>query len=416
VTGANTIIFRWQAESAARLLELQSGTVDGIDNVGPTDFEAVKNDPNLQLVPRQPLNVGYLGTNPRFAPMDNVKVRQALAMGIDRERIVKTFYPEGSTVADYFTPCAIENGCVGDPWYKFDPEAAKKLLADAGFPDGFQIKLYYRENPRPYLPEPARIAEEIQAQLKQNLNIDAQPTPMESGAFLDAAFSGKLDGLYLLGWIADYPHVTDYLQYHFTSGNPQFGDLPASLTEPLDAAAKIADPAAAKPYYEKANAALKESALVVPLANGVSATAYKKDVENPQASPLGNELFAFSKPDGRDTFIFMQSAEPANLFSADEDDGEALRVSDQIMEGLYGFKVNTTEVVPVLAESCTANEDGTVWVCKLRQGVKFSDGSDFTAMDVVATFNMGLNPGSPTHVGNTNNWSFYAPLWGLMEK
>jgi ABC-type transport system substrate-binding protein len=69
-----------------------------------------------------------------------------------------------------------------------------------------------------------------------------------------------------------------------------------------------------------------------------------------------------------------------------------------------------------LAESCTPNDDLTVWTCVLRQGVTFSDGSAFDAADVVATFNMGLNIASPTHVGNTGTFFYYDYLWGLMKK
>jgi ABC-type transport system substrate-binding protein len=58
----------------------------------------------------------------------------------------------------------------------------------------------------------------------------------------------------------------------------------------------------------------------------------------------------------------------------------------------------------------------TVWTCTLRQGVKFHDGSDFDSEDVLATFDMGLNIGSPNHKGNTNLWSYYDTLWGLMKK
>ena len=416
VIGADTLIFRWQSESAARLNELKAGTVDGIDNVGPADFEAVRSDPNLQLVVRPALNVFYIGMVNTVAPFDNQKVRQALAMGIDRKRIVDSFYPAGSEVATHFTPCAIPNSCVGQPWYDFDPAKAKQLLAEAGYPDGFKTKIYYRDVVRGYLPEPGRVAEEIQAQLKQNLNIDAEIVVMESGAFIEAASAGKLDGLYLLGWGADYPHITNFLDYHFGKDTQQFGKIPPEIYEPLIQGAQIADAEQAKPYYEQANNAIREFVPMIPVAHGGSATAYRADVQNPQASPLSNELFAFSRPGDRNTFVWMQNAEPISLFCADESDGESLRACEQVIESLYSYEINGTAVKPALAESCEPNADLTVWVCKLRQGVKFHDGSELDAEDVVATFNMGLNPASPTHVGNSNLWDYYSYLWGLMEK
>lgn len=88
-----TLVFRWNKEAAARLLELQSGTVDGIDNPSPDDFDVIRNDPNLKLIERPALNVFYIGMTNTFKPFDDVRVRQAIAMGIDRERIVKNFFP-----------------------------------------------------------------------------------------------------------------------------------------------------------------------------------------------------------------------------------------------------------------------------------------------------------------------------------
>ncbi|GAB4476752.1 MAG: hypothetical protein Kow0088_14850 [Anaerolineales bacterium] len=412
----NTLVIRWSTESAARLLELQAGTIDGFDNVGPEDFEVVKNDPNLQLVIRPALNIFYIGMTNTYPPFDNVKVRQAIAMGIDRQRIVDTFYPPGSEVASHFTPCAIPNGCTGEPWYDFDPEAARALLAEAGYPDGFQTKLYYRDVVRGYLPQVANVAQDIQAQLKENLNIDAEIVVMESGAFIEASASGQLNGFHLLGWTGDYPHITNFLDYHFGKDTQQFGQIPPEIYEPLIEGGQIADVDAAAPVYERANNAIREFVPMIPVAHGGSAVAYRADVTNPQASPLGNEKFVHSKGGDRDTFVFMQNAEPISLFCADETDGESLRPCEQVTEALFGFKINSTELEPALAESCEPNADLTQWVCKLRQGVKFHDGSDFTSEDVVATFNMGLNPGSPTHVGNTNLWEYYDYLWGLMWK
>ena len=168
-------------------------------------------------------------------PLANEKVRQAIAMGIDRTRIVDQFYPPGSSVADYFTPCSIPNGCVGDAWYTFDAAAAKALLTEAGYPDGFDTVLNYRDVVRGYLPDPNVVAQDIQAQLKNNLNINVKIEVMESGAFLDAADSGQLQGIHLLGWGADYPDQTNFLGYHFGAGaSKQFGDKFDDITDALD--------------------------------------------------------------------------------------------------------------------------------------------------------------------------------------
>lgn len=411
-----TLVFRWLTDSASRFVELQAGTIDGYDNVGPDDFEAIMADPTLALVNRPALNTFYIGMTNTFAPWDNQLVRQAIAMGIDRQRIVDNFYPAGSEVASHFTPCAIPNACAGDAWYEFNAADAKAKLAEAGFPDGFKTKLYYRDVVRSYLPNVSNVAQDIQAQLKANLNIDAEIVVMQSGAFIEASTSGSLDGLYLLGWGADYPHVTNFLDFHFGAANPQFGVQSDTYTALLTQGAQIANPADAESVYVEANNAIRDFVPMIPIAHGGSAVAYRADVTTPQASPLGNELFYVSAAGDRDVFVWMQGAEPISLFCADESDGESLRACEQVVETLYSFEINGAAAVPSLAESCTANADLTVWTCALRQGVTFSDGSTFDANDVVATFNMGLNIASPFHVGNTNLWEYYDYLWGLMKK
>jgi peptide/nickel transport system substrate-binding protein len=411
----DTIVFRWSSEGAARLLELQAGTVDGIDNPSPDDFEVVAADPNLQLIERPALNIFYVGITNTFAPFDDVNVRQAVAMGIDRQRIVDNFYPPGSEVASHFTPCSIPNGCVGEEWYAFDTEAAKALLAEAGYPNGFDTTIYYRDVFRSYLPEPGRVAEELQAQLKQNLGINAKIEVMESGAFIEASSVGSLDGLHLLGWNADYPHVTNFLDFHFGGNVEQFGEPYPEVYTKLEEGSKIASASEAEPVYVEANNAIKEFVPMVPIAHGGSGVAYLADVAGAHASPLGNEFFAVMDPGGRATFVWMQNAEPISMFCADETDGESLRACEQVTQALYGYEVGGSAVEPALAVSCEPNEDLSVWTCNLREGVKFHDGSDFDANDVVATFTMGLDASSPLHVGNTNVWDYYDYLWGLMN-
>lgn len=409
---ADTLVFRWQSESAARLLELQAGSVDGIDNPGPDDFETIANDPNLQLLERPALNIFYVGFNNVFAPFDNEKVRQAIAMGIDRERIVANFYPPGSELASHFTPCSIPNGCAGEDWYEFDPEAARALLAEAGFPDGFETELAYRDVVRGYLPDPNIVAQDIQAQLEENLGITATINVMESGAFLDAADSGALTGIYLLGWGADYPDMTNFLDYHFGVGaSPQFGDKFTDLTDILTQAASLAGDDARAPLYEQANNLIKQHVPMVPVAHGGSGVAYLASVQNPHVSPLGNEAFSQMDP-GKDTFVWMQNAEPISLYCPDETDGESLRACEQVTEALLAYEVGGTAVVPSLATGCEPNEDLTVWTCTLREGVTFHDGSTLDANDVVMTYVIQWDASHPLHVGNTGAFSYFSALWG----
>jgi peptide/nickel transport system substrate-binding protein len=410
-----TLVFRWATEGAARLLELQSGTVDYITNVSPDDLETVENDPNLELLPVPSPNILYLAMTNTFEPFDNVDVRKAIAMGIDRQRIVDYFYPPGSEVASHFTPCSIPGGCEGEAWYDFDPVAAKALLADAGFPEGFKTAIYYRDVFRGYLPEPSLVAVEFQTQLKENLGIDAEVVVMESGEFIDESTNGRLDGFYLLGWGADYPHVTNFLDFHFGLSNPQFGDPFPEIYEPLEKASQIADPAESASLYTEANNAIKELVPMVPIVHGGSYDAALKTLEGAYAPPFGATYYALVDS-GKDTVVRMQNAEPISLYCSDETDGESLAPCWQVLEPLFRYKKDSGDVDPILATSCEPNDDLTEFTCYLREGVKFHDGSTFDAEDVVASWAAGIDASNPNHTGNTGVFEYYSYLWdGLMN-
>ena len=408
----DTLVFRWATEPAARLLELQSGTVDMITSLSPDDFATVQNDPNLEFIPVANPNVLYLALTNTFKPFDDPMVRKAIAMGIDRQRIVDNFYPEGSEVASHFTPCSIPNGCQGDSWYDFDPAAARDLLAQAGYPDGFDTKLYYRDVSRVYIPEPGPVAVDIQSQLKENLNINAEVVVMESGEFIDQSTSGNLE-MYLLGWGADYPHITNFLDFHFGAENPQFGDPYPDIYETLQKASTIADEDKAAPLYADANNAIKENVPMVPIAHGASAYAALATLENAHVPPFGAPHFSVMDP-GKDTLVFMQNAEPISLYCADETDGESLAACQQVVEPLLQYAVDSGDTQPALATSCDSNEDSTVWTCHLREGVTFHDGSAFDSTDVVASWAAGLDAANPNHVGNTGAFEYYTYLWNKL--
>jgi len=409
-----TLVFRWSSEAAQRLLELQSGTVDGIDNIGPADFEVVANDTTLQKLDRPALNIFYVGMNNTKPPFDNEKVRQAIAMGIDRQRLVDNFFPTGSEVASHFTPCAVTNACAGDAWYDFDPAAAKALLTEAGFPDGFDTTITYRDVVRGYLPQPGVVAQDIQAQLKENLNINTEIVVMESGAYLDATAAGEVEGLHLLGWTGDYPDMTNFMDYHFgATASQQFGTKWPDITDNLTQAAQLADNAAREPFYADANNAIKQHVPMIPISHGGSAVAYKATVQGANVSALGNEYFPPAFIEGQDTFVWMQNGEPISLYCGDETDGEAIRACIQVQEGLYRYTTGATTVEPMLATSCDPNTDLTEWTCQLRENVTFSNGDPLDANDVTQSVIMQWDASSPLHVGRSGVFEYFNALWGV---
>ncbi len=407
-----TLFFRWNSEAAARLVELQAGTIDGMDNPGSDDFAVIEGDANLALYERPGTNIFYLGMNRDYPPFDNERVRQAFAMAIDKQRIVDNFYPRGSIVADQFMPPSIFGYTPEVEWYEYDPAMAQQILEEEGVLPGFETTITYRDVVRSYLPEPGVVAQDIQAQLAE-IGVTVEIVVMESGAFLDTADAGEIDGFHMLGWGADYPDATNFLDFHFGRGaSVQFGTGHEDIWDALDRGGALADPDDRYPIYVEANELIKELVPMIPIAHGGSGTAYQADVEGAHASPLGNEYFAVMDPGGRDQFVWMQNAEPIGLYCPDETDGESLRACEQIHEPLLGYEVGGAAVVPSLATSCDANADLTEWTCHLREGVKFHNGATLDANDVVLSYAVQWDAEHPLHVGRDGNFTYFSALFG----
>ncbi|MCB0040056.1 MAG: hypothetical protein KDD75_06315 [Caldilineaceae bacterium] len=409
---APTLVFRWSAESAQRLVELQAGTVDGIDNPGPDDFTVIEDDPNLQLAQRNGTNIFYLGMNNTFPPFDNERVRQAFAMAIDRQRLVDNFYPPGSSVASQFMPPAIFGYSEGQTWYEFNPDEAKKILEEEGVLPGFKTSITYRDVVRGYLPNPGVVAQDLQAQLA-DIGVEAEIVVMESGAFLDAADRGEIDGFHMLGWGADYPDATNFLDFHFGPGSSdQFGEGFPDIWDALQEGATKSKAEDRQPWYDQANELIKQHVPMIPIAHGGNGAAFKADVEGAYASDIGAEQFALMNPAGRDTFVWMQNGEPPGLYCADESDGEALRACEQVMQSLLAYEPGTGAVVASLATDWSANEDLTEWTFTLRDGVTFHDGATLDANDVVLSYGVQWDASHPLHVGRDGSFTYFPGLFG----
>ncbi len=203
------ITFEVGQEPIVALLRLQQGEVDiPGDGIPPAKFLEVTQDPTYKdfVIEGGQLHTGYITMNVKMPPFDDVKVRQAVNMAINKDRIIRII--NGRAVpANQPLPPSMPGYADDYEGYAFDPEAAKALLAEAGFPDGFETELFvYNTDPNP------RIAQSFQQDLagigiKAEIRSLAQANVIAAGGEPDQApmiWSGGM------AWIADFPDPSNF--------------------------------------------------------------------------------------------------------------------------------------------------------------------------------------------------------------
>ncbi|HZS87164.1 MAG TPA: ABC transporter substrate-binding protein [Chloroflexota bacterium] len=191
------------------LLRLQSGELDMLgDPIPGADFIRIRDDPRYQnqLVRYVQPETSYLTLNTQMKPFDNLKVRQAINMAIDKERVVRIRNGRG-VVANQVLPPLMPGYDRSYHGYPYDPAAAKKLLAEAGYPHGFSTQIYVLNvDPQP------RIAQSFQHDLAA-IGINASVVPLASATLIDQASTPHKTPMVWSGgeaWLQDFPDPSDF--------------------------------------------------------------------------------------------------------------------------------------------------------------------------------------------------------------
>lgn len=192
------IVVKTVKEDSARVMMLQSGDAQLIVRIPSEDIPRLEKDPNIKLDSTETLRVLYIGINCSKKPFTDVRVRQALNYAVDKEAIVKSLYQGRALVSAGIVP-PLATGFFSVKGYPYDPEKAKKLLAEAGYPKGFKAKLW---SPQGRYPKDFEMAQAVQQQLKK-VGIDCTLDTMEWAAYLAATRKPPEENeseLFLLGW------------------------------------------------------------------------------------------------------------------------------------------------------------------------------------------------------------------------
>ncbi|MFJ7726806.1 ABC transporter substrate-binding protein [Neobacillus sp. NPDC097160] len=166
------VMFKVIPDNSTRLTALKNGEIDLMDGLNQTDLPSVDKDPNLQLFKRPAGSLGYLTFNLAKPPYDNVKVRQAINHAINKQGIIDTFYGSVAKPAKNMLPPFIWGYNEDVKGYDYNPEKAKQLLGEAGFPDGFDTEFWIMSTERSYFPQPTKVAEALKSDLaKVGINV-----------------------------------------------------------------------------------------------------------------------------------------------------------------------------------------------------------------------------------------------------
>ena len=267
------------------------GEVDLIDGLNPSDAEKVKGDKNLQLFERPSLNVGYLGFNVEKEPFNNPKVRQALSHAVNKEALIKNFYEGTAEPAKNPMPSTLQgyNDEIKD--YEFDLKKAKKLLAEAGYKDGFKVDLWAMPVPRPYMPNGQKVAEALQADFEK-IGVKANIVTMEWATYLEKVQAGE-SALFMLGWTGDNGDADNFLYTLLDKDSIGSNNYSRYANEEvhkllLEAQAET-DEAKRAELYKKAQAIIHEDAPWVPLAHSTPLLAGKSTIKNFFPHPTGSQ-------------------------------------------------------------------------------------------------------------------------------
>ena len=289
------LIFAITPDASVRWAKLQKGECHVMPYPNPADLPAIRKDPNVVVLEQPGLNIGYLAYNTTKKPFDDVRVRKAVNMAINKKAIVDAVYlGTGVPATNPIPPTQWSyNKSIKDDAY--NPEEAKKLLAAAGLKDGFTTDLWAMPVQRPYNPNAKRIAELMQADLAK-VGIKAEIKSFEWGEYRKRMQAGEHQ-MGMLGWTGDNGDPDNFLNTLLgcSSAKNNGSNVAKFCYQPFEdliqKAKVVSNPAERTKLYEQAQVIFKQQAPWFTIAHAVQIKPVRKEVIDFKLSPFGRHSF-----------------------------------------------------------------------------------------------------------------------------
>ena len=257
----DTVTFKVVPESTTRNADLERGFVHIVDPVQPNEVVPLNESDYAEVIQTSSTGLAFIGFNTNKAPFDDVKVRKAVSMMIDKQEIIDGVYEGFSIAAEGPLAPKVFGYSEDVKGIDEDVEEAKKLMKEAGYEDGFKATIWTNDSPQ-------RIdtAVILQSVLKE-INVELAVEQMEFGAYIEGLKAGD-HNMYILGWtnpLADGDNGLYSLFHSSTAGVPPNAMWYGSSVVDgfLDGGRQESNPDERKKLYKQAQEEIIEDAPMV---------------------------------------------------------------------------------------------------------------------------------------------------------
>jgi dipeptide transport system substrate-binding protein len=288
------LVFSITPDASVRLAKLEKNECQVMPFPNPADLPRLKENKDITLMSKSGLNTGFLAFNTQKAPLDNVKVRQALAMAINKPAIINAVFQGTGTAAKNLLPPGVWSADSELQDYAYDPQKAKALLKEAGLPEGTTIDLWAMPVQRPYNPNAKRMAEMIQADWAK-VGVNAKIVTYEWGEYLKRVKGGEHQAA-LMGWTTATGDPDNFFGPLFTCQSANGGSNSSKWCyQPFDkiiAEAKtITDHDKRVALYKEAQQMMHDQMPAVMIAHSTIFEPVRNNVKGYEVDPFGKHIF-----------------------------------------------------------------------------------------------------------------------------